>query len=472
MIIPALTPTRANQPSAFPTARPRRHRRAARALGIATATAFTAIALPVSATASASPLYGSVDNAWRGSSKNPLSSEMGSSVPDYDPDGFYASLPEYVDGKPGQVLKTEPSTLALGLPFVDLTNSKATRVAYVSTDSNGKTVPVTGTVYESSKPWRGKGPRPLMLLAPGTQGSSNACAPGKLAPWGMEYEVLPALQALMRGWDVALTDLPGLGTKAQHTYMNRVGQGNATLDIGRAVKNMGVRGISDETPIATWGYSQGGGASASALELADSYAPDLNLVAGYAGGIPANLGVVAGAIDNGALAAALGYAINGLLYSNPELQPVVDEKLNDKGRKLLEETKDECVPESLLRHAYADTRELTKDGSSLQELMAEEPIASAIKDQLIGNHTPSVPVYIGQGKNDDTIPASQARDLARSWLGKGAKVYYNELDAPSVAPLMDHVIPMFANMSPALLWLEDVINGKPYPLSTAEQVPQ
>lgn len=448
-------------------------RRTSRAASLTAAAAITAVALPLSVSgAAASPLYGSVEGAWRGSSEMGSGAALGSSMPNYDPDNFYSSLPEYVEGTPGQVLKTGPSTLALGLPFVDLTNSKATRVAYVSTDSNGKTIPVTGTIYESSKPWRGKGPRPLMLIAPGTQGSSNACAPGKLAPWGLEYEALPALQALMRGWDVALTDLPGLGTRAQHTYMNRVAQGNATLDIGRAAKNMGIRGVSDKTPVATWGYSQGGGASASALELADSYAPELNLVAGYAGGIPANLGVVAGAIDNGALAAALGYAINGLLYSDPELREPIYSKLNDKGRKLLEQTKDECVPESLLRHAYKDTRTLTKDGSSLTELMQEEPIASAVQKQLIGTLSPSVPVYVGQGKNDDTIPASQARDLARSWLGKGAKVYYREQNVPSVAPLVDHVIPMLANLSPAVLWLEKVINGQPYELSTADQIPR
>ncbi|HJD50195.1 MAG TPA: hypothetical protein H9907_08955, partial [Candidatus Corynebacterium intestinavium] len=154
-------------------------RRTSRAASLTAAAAITALALPLSvAGAAASPLYDSVEGAWRGSAEMGSGAALGSSVPNYDPDNFYSSLPEYVEGKPGQVLKTAPSKLALGLPFVDLTNSKATRVAYVSTDSNGKTIPVTGTIYESSKPWGGKGPRPLMLIAPGTQGSSNACAPG------------------------------------------------------------------------------------------------------------------------------------------------------------------------------------------------------------------------------------------------------------------------------------------------------
>ena len=54
----------------------------------------------------------------------------------------------------------------------------------------------------------------------------------------MEYESIAVAQALLRGWDVALTDLHGLGTKPQHTYMNREYQARATLDMGRAVKEL------------------------------------------------------------------------------------------------------------------------------------------------------------------------------------------------------------------------------------------
>jgi predicted esterase len=42
-------------------------------------------------------------------------------------------------------------------------------------------------------------------------------------------------------------------------------------------------------PLAFWGYSQGGGAAASAAELASSYAPELDVVGSYAGAPPADL---------------------------------------------------------------------------------------------------------------------------------------------------------------------------------------
>ena len=392
-------------------------------------------------------------------------------MPDVDPKGFYASIGTTAEGEPGEILNKQPSKFALGLPNFDWTGSKAELVAYVSTNAVGEKIPVTGTVLQSSKEWKGEGPRPLLVIAPGTQGAGNKCAPGKLLPQGLEYEALPVAQALLRGWNVALTDLPGLGTKAEHTYMNRVDQGNATLDMARAAKNLNIPSITDDTPIATWGYSQGGGASAAALELAASYAPELNLKAGYAGGIPADLAVVATTIDNGTLAGALGYTINGLLYQDPSLQPDVDRLMNKEGKRLLALTKDECTVETVLRHAYVDTSKLTITGESITEALEREPFKTAVGNQLIGDLPPSVPVYVGHGTNDDTIPVSQSRNMARKWAEGGTKVYYQEHDLPALAPLVDHALPMMTHMNPAILWLEDVIQGKKFPETAAADIP-
>ncbi|GAB4979046.1 hypothetical protein MAHJHV60_47410 [Mycobacterium avium subsp. hominissuis] len=41
--------------------------------------------------------------------------------------------------------------------------------------------------------------------------------------------------------------------------------------------------------MAFWGYSQGGGATASAAELAAQYVPELHIVGTYAGAPPADL---------------------------------------------------------------------------------------------------------------------------------------------------------------------------------------
>ncbi|WP_426706900.1 alpha/beta fold hydrolase [Corynebacterium auriscanis] len=432
-----------------------------------------------------SPSYDAAEGSARGSATSGSSSALGSSqgpadmlssntwgALDRNARGFYDSLPATVSGNPGDVIKRAPSQFAFGLPFVDWMMSKSERVAYVSTDSNGKRIPVTGTVLRSSQPWTGKGPRPLLTIAPGTQGSGDACAPGKLLPVGLEYEAIPVAGALARGWNVALTDLPGLGTSRQHTYMNRVEQGQATIDMARAAVNLNVKGITSASPVAFYGYSQGGGGSAAAVELAPTYGKGINVVAGYAGGTPANLAQTAAAIDRKPLAGVLGYAINGFIAAKPELKPLVDDLLNDKGKRLLEQTADECIPQSLARHAYVDTRTLTKSGKSLEQLAQQEPLKSVLADQEIGHRPPNVPVFVGHGKNDDSIPVQGARTMARQWCEAGTSVYYRETPLPPVAPLIDHVLPMLVNLAPAMNWLDAVFRGKPYPTTSCGNIPR
>lgn len=431
------------------------------------------------ATAQDGSFYEGTDGSLRGAAELGSGPSLAIGSTDLAKDDFYSSLQEYIEGTPGEIIKTQPSTFALGLPGVDWTGSKATRIAYVSTDSNGKTVPVTGTVFQSSAPWKGKGPRPLMTIAPGTQGAGDACSPGKLIVHGLEYEGLPVAAALARGWNVALTDLHGLGTPAQHSYMNRLTQGYSTLDMARAAIGLGVAGINKKTPVVTWGYSQGGGASASALELAEEYAPELNLAAGYAGGVPADLFTTAQAIDNAPLAAALGYTINGFLYTNPELRPEMEKHLNAKGRLFLEQSANDCLPQSMVRHAYADTRDLTKDGRSIGEILQTEPIHSVVEGQRIGNKPPKVPVYVGHGTFDDTIPVDQSRRMSRQWCEGGTQVYYQEHNIPKAFPLADHMFPLFTHLQPAIEWLEQVLNaqasgeeGAGYPTTPCGQIPE
>ncbi|MBC2681267.1 hypothetical protein GSS87_02445 [Corynebacterium sp. 4HC-13] len=393
--------------------------------------------------------------------------------PDHDPNNFYGSLTATAKGNPGDVLKTAPSDFSLGFTVPGWKKSLATRVAYVSTNVSGHTIPVTGTVLRSPVKWNGPGKRPLLAIAPGTQGAGDSCAPGKKMDQGLGSEGITISTALNRGWHVALTDLPGLGNPAiQHTYMNRVEQGRATLDMARAAGRMGLKGLSPKNPIATWGYSQGGGASAAALELQPQYAPELNLVAGMAGGVPANLFTTANAIDNAPLAGAIGYTTNGLLQAYPEIRPEIEKEMNAKGKALLKESADQCAEETMLKLGYTDSRTLTKSGKPLGEIMRNNPvIKAAIQRQEIGNLTPQVPVFVAHGTHDDTIPVEQGRIMAQKWCRAGAKIHYQEFDLPRLGPLIDHGTPMIASLQPAMDWLDAGFHGKGYSLTSCSDIP-
>ena len=75
--------------------------------------------------------------------------------------------------------------------------------------------------------------------------------------------------------------------------------------------------------MAFWGYSQGGGAAASAAELAPSYAPDLHVVGTYAGAPPADLEELFPYADGSALVGAVGYALNSVITTYPEFEEAI-----------------------------------------------------------------------------------------------------------------------------------------------------
>ena len=189
---------------------------------------------------------------------------------------FYDAIPGDV-GDPGSVIRTEPLALAGavgGVPGV------GTRILYSSTDTHGSKVAVSGSYLEPTAPWSGAGPRPTVVIGPGTQGQGDQCAPSRMFPTagqlrlaepgnpsnygagvdsvGVNYESAFAFAFLAQGVRVFVTDYIGLGTPGVHTYVNRAEEAHAMLDGARAARALAQAG--DDDPMALWGHSQGGGA--------------------------------------------------------------------------------------------------------------------------------------------------------------------------------------------------------------------
>ncbi len=202
---------------------------------------------------------------------------------------FYLPPDPLPPGQPGDVVRTEPSRLVLE-PSGQLGAILATgtRIMYRSTDARGNPIAVTGTYFEPDNPWPGNGPRPLISYAPGTQGQGNQCAPSRMFNQGIHYsggwdimfnyEELFVATMVARGFAIVMTDYEGLGTPPMHTFVNRLAEGQAVLDAARAATRLPGTSLDPNGPVAFWGYSQGGGAVASAAELASSYAPELHIV--------------------------------------------------------------------------------------------------------------------------------------------------------------------------------------------------
>ncbi|TQL68621.1 secretory lipase [Nocardioides albertanoniae] len=386
---------------------------------------------------------------------------------------FY-NPPAELPGANGELVRSEPLPLGAGLsiPGVGSLPGTATRVMYKTTDNSGGPAAVTGAYIEPFAEWKGDGDRPLVVVAPGTMGQGDQCSAslglehpiffnGKTVSVG--YEDIGVYRLLARGVAVMVTDYVGLGaTDRLHTYVDRVDEGHAVLDAARAAVKVPEASVTEGSRVGLFGYSQGGGATGSASELREAYAPEVNLVGAYVGAPPADLRATAAGIDGSALAGALGWTINGLAQSYPELQPILDENLNEGGGGALEDLSTACVGDAIASYPFQRSTSWTKTGESLDQIIEREPAVQEIMaEQKLGNRTPEVPVRVATGIQDDIVPHEQARQLAVDWCGQGAAVTYQPIVLPNLGDklITNHIAPLLADQTAAIDWLTGLVGG-------------
>lgn len=408
------------------------------------------------------------------------SSQQGAEAPDAASEDPFYSTADVAPGTPGEILKkkTVPYSNILGSADSDLPN-EATKIMYTTTDANGELVPVTGYMVEPTAKWRGKGPRPTVVIGRGTVGQGDQCAPSRNWPLDGQPNPIESKRTVnMEGlYDFALskygvrvvvTDLVGMGTEGVHTYMNRLDQAHAMLDAGRAVKN--VVGEENFGKIGFYGHSQGGGASAAAVEEARNYysADEQSTIAGaYASAPPANLYEVARNIDGSDLSGAIGFAMNGMVERYDGFDELLDKYLSEDGKKVLETFKTSCTNEITSEpYVYMTTREWTKDGRSLEEILKEPDMAPALEkmnEQEIGNGSPVAPVMVISGRYDRQVEFKQARNLAMKWCTvDGAQVVYRDDVVPEIKDGMpNHLVQALSGPTFGFSFMFDRFNGKP-----------
>jgi hypothetical protein len=122
----------------------------------------------------------------------------------------------------------------------------------------------------------------------------------------------------------------------------------------------------------------------------------------------------------------------------------------------------------ILKHPFQHGSDFTDDLRSILANQREVPAAIDILDrQRIGTLTPSAPVLITSGINDDTVPYDQARRLAGDWCGHGATVTFRTDNLPPILPcaaLPNHFGPVIIDgfgTDNAISYLVVRLNDKP-----------
>lgn len=334
------------------------------------------------------------------------------------------------DSDSSTVKRLPPGQVITQTPFPINAPARAQRIVFSSTGARDhRQTAVSGTVLQAYARWSEESPRPLAVIAPGTLGMADNCA----SSVALRYEappMPPAPQLLAQGWNVAIVDYQGLGTPGVHPYLNREIAGNNTLDMARAA--IEALQLPADTPIALFGYSQGGGATAAAAELAEEYASELNIRAVYAGAIPADLTDTALHIRGSALAGLVGYFMNGLIAEYPETKEPIERMLSPLGQNFLKLTADECIGATVEHWPRNDTKAFTANDLGIAENLRSPELSLVVRrhvdEQALGTKTPSMPVFVTHNALDDVLPVTSVRELVQKWQKAGADITYVEVD--------------------------------------------
>jgi len=367
--------------------------------------------------------------------------------------------PESIPTEPGTLIRDEPSTFYIDPFRLIAAPARVRRIMFSTTDRTGRPIAVTGTVLTPTRPRTKRPDRPLVAFAVGTQGMGSQCAPSRQMAAGREYESIFLTGLLARGFNVVVPDYQGLGMTGVHTYMSREVQGHVVLDALRAARQLEVHDIPSDGPLAITGYSQGGGAAASAAEIAHIYAPELTIAGAVAGAVPADLAMTARLLDGGPYFAFLGYALAGL---SGDYDVSLDDMLNERGLDVVARLREQCMFESLRTFAFTKSSSLTIDGRPVARILRDEPFATMVADQRLGvGRAPRMPVLLIHSKLDDVVPYEAGRALAERWVSQGARVRLSTFHAPT------HAAAALTSYGSAFTFLHRTFAGLPMRANTS-----
>lgn len=385
---------------------------------------------------------------------------------------FYTPPNPLPAGAPGDLIRTEPSRIALDPAGHGKYSGKGTRIMYQSIDGRGRPVAVTGTYLEPDRPWTGSGPRPLIALAPWSQGLGDQCAVSRLlSEGGMHYggyldftflfEAGFFATMLDRGFAVVVTDYQGTGTYTPPAGGMRVPSATAVIDSARAAMRLPDTSLDPHGPVAFWGYGPGGQAAGAAVEMAPSYAPELRVVGAWLGAPIADPALTPDYADGSMLVGTMGYALNTFIAAFPEAEDGIMSSLTPRGVDFLQKTRYACISEVILKFQFRHLQPYFIP--DFHQLFASEPVKSSLAAQRLGSLKPTAPVQIDINRWDPLFPWIGARQLAADWCGQDADVqlWTNEQPPFLNKTAANSMMTYFVDGERGLQWIADRFNGLP-----------
>jgi acetyl esterase/lipase len=355
-------------------------------------------------------------------------------------ESFYDAPRAELEGAPGTLVRQEHID---GAPL----GASATRVLYRSTGLKGEPIFVSGVVIvpAGDPP---PGGRPIVAWAHPTSGVTARCAPSLAI---FLFQQIQGLRSFVeRGYVVAATDYPGLGTPQLHPYLVGDSEARAVIDSVRVARTMPGAGGGER--FVVWGHSQGGQAALFTGLDTKSYAPELTLL-GVAAAAPATDLVTLMDDDINSVG---GKNITAMtlwswhhVYDFP-LDSIVD----SRAVPVIDRLAHECIegPFDLMARQRTE-KPLEQHFLTVEAPAQTEPWRSLLQKNTPGALPPDLAVFLAQGTDDQIIRPAVTEGYMSKLCTAGSAVRFVSL------PGIGHGRAAQASTREAVDWISDRFAG-------------
>lgn len=328
----------------------------------------------------------------------------------------------------------------------------AWEVKFKTVDNHGDPSAYTTIILEPTKPWGGSGSRPVLSYQIAEDGVGPKCT-ASLALQG--HGGIPATNALIetghiakaleRGWTVAVPNYQGPNSE----FLGAAGTAHGVLDGIRAAQQFGPGGVTSSSPVGLWGYSGGALATATALQLQPTYAPEMSIAGAALGGTVGDLEATIAAFSH--QLGVPGAILVGLDRSYPDIN--VQKYLSSFGRHIVARSQTDCAADSVLKFPFATVNQLEAWPGALTDSPLSRFLRGISPLGLPG--APATPTLLYHAKGDQFAPWHEARLLEQKYCDAGTIVTtrYN--------PAGEHATEWFTGIPIATSYLADRFAERP-----------